>query len=182
MTPRPCGYLSDHLSHFKWPWPKAWGVCAHFCSVSSFIRPSFATASARGELREDKTNQVLESSPLFPSQGWKVMPGVKGSSPASGSLRTCPGGLPLAVGLISPPRPLGRLPAQLVVCKGLDQRETSSDHRGTERSKWFKQASRRLGLYPLLFQPRDMCFSGNSGNYLCPLRKGRVFSACVWGF
>lgn len=108
--------------------------------------------------------------------------GLRGPSPASGSLRTCPGGLPLAVGLLSPPRPLGRLPAQLVVCKGLDQRETSSDHRGTERSKWFKQASRRLGLYPLLFQPRDMCFSGNSGNYLCPLRKGRVFSACVWGF
>lgn len=81
-----------------------------------------------------------------------------------------------------PSKATGQAPAQLVVCKSLDQRETSSNHRGTERSKWFKQASRRLGLYPLLFQPRDMCFSGNSGNYLCPLRKGRVFSACVWGF
>lgn len=104
--------------------------------------------------------------------------------PASWSHSICSEVRPLVVALISPP-PHCVAPAQLVVCNRLDQETTSSDHRGTERNKWLKQARwlrGLLGSHTLLFQPPDMCFSGNTGNYPCPLRKGRVFSACVWGF
>lgn len=51
---------------------------------------------------------------IFPSLPFPRLEGYLGGHGvlplASGSLRTCSGGLPLVVGLISPPTPLGRLP------------------------------------------------------------------------
>lgn len=51
---------------------------------------------------------------IFPSLPFPRLEGYSGGHGvlplASGSLRTCSGGLPLVVGLISPPTPLGRLP------------------------------------------------------------------------
>lgn len=154
------------------------GIVVHILIHQAFL----CHCLCQRELREDKTNPgpgIFPSLPFPRLKGYARGHGVL--PPASGSLSTCSGGLPLVVGLISL-QLHGAAPAQLLVCNSLDQKKASSDHRGTESNKWLKQASRPLGSHSLLFQPPDMCFSGNTGNYLCPLRKGRVFSARVWGF
>lgn len=142
---------------------------------------SFAASSARGG--SEQTRQA---------QSWNLslssLPKAASSPRRSRGPFPClrePGHLcrrPSFGGRFDFPPPHSAVPVQLVVCNRLDQKTTSSNHRGTECNKWLKQASWPLGSHTLLFQPPDMCFSGNTGNYLCPLRKGRVFSACVWGF
>lgn len=102
-APRPCGD-PDGLGNLEWPCPKAWGLCGHFL-VPFLVHQAFLCPllCQRGS-EKTKQTPVLESSPLFPSQGCRLTQEVPGSfSAASGSLSTCLGGLPLVAGLISPP-------------------------------------------------------------------------------
>lgn len=59
-------------------------------------------------LREDKTTPSPGIFPCLPFPRLKCYPGGRGvRPPASGSRSTCSGGLPLVIGLISPPPQLG---------------------------------------------------------------------------
>lgn len=173
--PRGPAGTCDHLGNLNGSVPGiVWTFLFGFLAHQAFLCGSCARGAQRKQGKPQSRTPSLSSLPkaeTFPRRSWGPFPCLRE-----------PGHLcrrPSSGGWFDFPPPHGTVPAQLADCNRLDQETASSDHSGAERNKWLKQASWPLGSHTLLFQPPDMCFSGNTGNHLCPLRKGRVFSACV---
>lgn len=139
------------------------------------LRPPLPGRAQRKQDKRQSWNLSLSSLPRaesFPRRSRGPFPCLRSLAPVR---------RPSFRGRFDVPPPHGAVPVQPVVCSRRVRRQLLTG--GTERNKWLKQASRPLGSRTVLFQPPDMCFSGNAGNYLCPLGGGGLsFSACGWGF
>ena len=148
------------------------------------VHQAFLCGLCHRGLRENKTDPSPGVSlSLFPSQGPEAPQEVTGPLPLPPGA-WAPVQRPCFRGRLDFPSTHGALPSAPLQRPGTGPGPGGSvlpPHRlGT--AQWLNQASRPLGSHALSSQLPDMCFSGNTGNYLCPLRKGRDFSACVWEF
>lgn len=133
-----------------------------FCFLQ-FTRPSSTTSSARRGSEKNRTNLNLESSPCSPPKAERL-PGGHGVSPPG----HYPGGLSwwsvYSPGTDWPLLHNGKFGADSTRRKLLPTTKAQEPNR--RPCRWARTLCCFIG---------QTCFSGNTGNYLCPLRKGSFF-------